>query len=409
MSQPLPYWHPAKRILFRITGLYFILYFVTNHERWFWLPVTTFLNEQLGGTSEIIVEHNGSGDSIFFYIQALAMLLLSVIVGLIWGILDRKRRSYNQALYWIWTIVRYWTAYYLIMYGFGKIFLSQFPLPYLRRLVQPYGASSPMGLAWTFIGSSPRFSIFTGVAEALSGLLLLFRPTVKAGAMLGVSVLIVIVAMNFSYDIPVKLFSTHLLLAMLFILLPEAKRITTFLFTRKTVAPSDMYMPVFVKLGPRLVRTSLKSIAILWLIVMIIQFQGRGGSYAENKKKIPLYGIYTVAYVLQNNDTIPMNPNDNEQWRRLVIEFEERAAVQHFNDSFSKYEMRIDTLKQGITMIDEKKNKTYFWYEAEGKHMVFKQGVDDDTTTIIMHRQDAEDFLLINRGFHWINERPYNR
>jgi hypothetical protein len=35
--------------------------------------------------------------------------------------------------------------------------------------------------------------------------------------------------------------------------------------------------------------------------------------------------------------------------------------------------------------------------------------VDGREVEAIMHRKDPSQFLLTNRGFHWINEYPFNR
>ena len=32
-----------------------------------------------------------------------------------------------------------------------------------------------------------------------------------------------------------------------------------------------------------------------------------------------------------------------------------------------------------------------------------------DTLEVSFTRKDEDDFLLVNRGFHWINEYPFNR
>ena len=32
-----------------------------------------------------------------------------------------------------------------------------------------------------------------------------------------------------------------------------------------------------------------------------------------------------------------------------------------------------------------------------------------DTLEVKMHTREKDDFRLINRGFHWVNEYPYNR
>jgi hypothetical protein len=60
------------------------------------------------------------------------------------------------------------------------------------------------------IGYSKPFEIFTGVCECLAGLLLIFRATSTLGAFVATTVFLNVMVMNLAYNIPVKLFSTHL-------------------------------------------------------------------------------------------------------------------------------------------------------------------------------------------------------
>src|SRR5437899_11151387 len=101
----------------------------------------------------------------------------------------------------------------------------QFPPPALDRLVQPFGDASPMGLAWTFVGASPAYEIFTGTGELLGGLLLTMQRTTLLGALVAAGVMAHVVALNFCYDVPVKLFSSHLLALALWLMIPDARRL----------------------------------------------------------------------------------------------------------------------------------------------------------------------------------------
>jgi hypothetical protein len=65
-----------------------------------------------------------------------------------------------------------------------------------------------MGLAWTFLGFSKAYNYFMGIAEAGGGLLLLFRRTAIFGVLLSMIVTSNIVAINFCFDVPVKLYSS---------------------------------------------------------------------------------------------------------------------------------------------------------------------------------------------------------
>jgi hypothetical protein len=42
-------------------------------------------------------------------------------------------------------------------------------------------------------------------------------------------------------------------------------------------------------------------------------------------------------------------------------------------------------------------------------HMIFDGSIDGQAIHMDTHLFRREDFLLVNRGFHWIQEIPFNR
>ena len=406
----ITYWHPVTRWLFRFWGVYFIIYFIFSFVTPLWQGLVNLLAPAFGIIGRVEPLSNGSGDGLFNYLQVAAMLLVAIIISMIWNIADRKRQSYNEAFYWVWTLVRYILALFMITYGVGKIYESQFPAPTLHRLVQPYGMSSPMGLAWTFMGASRPFSIFTGCSEALAGILLLFRPTVKFGAMMCISVMSVVVAMNFCYDIPVKLFSSHLLLAAVFVLSPEVPRLLKFLFTYKAIESPRMYMHPFRKVKwQHIMWIALKATLCLLITFYIITFNTEDNFYTS-KEKVPLYGLYTAQWVIHNNDTIPARLDDSTRWRYLIMQYEEMATVRYMTDTAQRFEINVDTVQHTLLMKDDEERETLYKYNliAPGKY-ILQNSKPNDTTVIVLYQNDLKKFLLINRGFHWINEVPFNR
>ena len=191
LSTPATNWSGLAKLLFRFWVLYFTIYifFNPNNE----LPLINTLYEWLnnllhkfipwfattvfGYKNEITVFTNGSGDTTYDYMLWFFGIALTTIGTIIWTLLDRKKTNYNTLYYWIRVLVRYYLFYTMISYGLFKVIKLQFPFPSLSRLVQPYGESSPMGLAWSYMGYSNSYNYFTGFAELLAGVLLLFRRT----------------------------------------------------------------------------------------------------------------------------------------------------------------------------------------------------------------------------------------
>ena len=61
--------------------------------------------------------------------------------------------------------IRFLLAAQMFYYGMAKVIPIQFMPPALTTLVQPIGAMPLSTLLWVFVGSSPLYQLFGGVAE----------------------------------------------------------------------------------------------------------------------------------------------------------------------------------------------------------------------------------------------------
>src|SRR5262249_42535112 len=110
-------------------------------------------------------------------------------------------------------------------------------------LLHTYGESSPMHLLWTFMGASDGYTWFTGAGEMLAGLLLCTRRTTLLGALVTFGVMAHVVALNFCFDVPVKLFSSHLVLMSVFLVAPDLPWLTKVFLLGRSEAPRG-YTPL---------------------------------------------------------------------------------------------------------------------------------------------------------------------
>src|SRR3546814_16968786 len=98
------------------------------------------------------------------------------------------------------------------------------PPPTLYELVKPLGEKNPVALAWSYVGLSEAFSLFTGLAAILGGALLFFRRTTTIGALMAATIMLNVLVMNLAINIPVKLSSSLLLMMARSLVLHEGKR-----------------------------------------------------------------------------------------------------------------------------------------------------------------------------------------
>ena len=108
---------------------------------------------------------------------------------------------------------------------------------------------------------------FAGGAELLGGVLLVWRRTALLGACVSVGVMLNVMLMNFCYDVPVKLFSAHLVVAGLCILQPDAGRLARMFLGTGAVAPRAVVAPPANR-AARWVRRGLKAAFVFLVLVM---------------------------------------------------------------------------------------------------------------------------------------------
>src|SRR5262245_41045985 len=137
----------------------------------------------------------------------------------------------------------YELALNMLIYGLGKIGHTQFPFPPPGRLAETFGDASPMGLLWTFMGYSTGYNIFGGAAEAIGGVLLFLRRTTTLGALILIGVLSNVVALNFCYDVSVKIGSVHLLAMAFFLAAPDLHRLVSVLVLNRPAPAVDLAWP----------------------------------------------------------------------------------------------------------------------------------------------------------------------
>lgn len=378
---------------------------------WHWL-IPAIGKNLINLEKPITIFTNGSGDTTYDYVLVLTMFLLSIVSCIIWSILDKNRKNYNTAYYWLCVLLRYFLGVIMLSYGFSKVFHLQMPYPYLSRLVQPYGDSSPMGLVWTYIGQSKAFSAVLGWSEVICGLLLFFRKTTLVGALLTLIVMGNVVAVNFCYDVPVKLFSSALELMALYLAAPYLKKIYQAFIQHKPVHINNYYQPVFTKrwqaIGIKVLKVLIIADALFYGVKGSID---QGKEYGDNAPKPPLYGIYNTELVIRNNDTIPPLTTDTSRWKQLIIQSNNYARIKLMNDTLRNYNFKIDTLKKEAVVypVWDTLNKINFSYKRDGDYLTLTGNMKSDSLFLKLKRFDERNFRLMSRGFHWINEYPYNR
>jgi uncharacterized membrane protein YphA (DoxX/SURF4 family) len=249
-------WSFARRVAFRFGVTYFGLFCLSTQILGGLFPIPKVDTPDLGTlwpmrqivfwtaarifhvTEPLVYKDSASGDKTFDWILAFCLLVCSLVTTGIWSVLDRKRDNYVTLYKWFRLFIRFALASEMILYGMVKVIPVQMPFPSLRTFVEPFGNLSPMGVLWSSIGASPAYEMFAGSAEMLAGILLVVPQTTMLGALVCLAVTIQVFMLNVTYDVPVKLFSFHLILMALFLLVPEISRLADFFLSNRSVGPS---------------------------------------------------------------------------------------------------------------------------------------------------------------------------
>jgi hypothetical protein len=329
----------------------------------------------------------GSGDTTLAYVEAFSGAVIAAAATLVWSILDRRRLRYHRLYGALHVLVRYELAAHLTLYAFYKIFPLQFRFPNLVRLMEPLGEFSPMGVLWNFMGASPAYTVFSGAAEMAAALLLFWRRTATLGAMLAVAVMLNVAALNYCYDVPVKLFSTHLLLMALFLLAPEARRVAAALLPDQPLR-----------------RRPAAVLAIKVLVVgyiLITQFYAGWSTFRDLHREVrpPLYGLYDVEQFVRNGEEV----TDSHRWRKVAIAFAPIMVVRTVNDERLRLQTRYDRARNEVTVND----RPWTYARTDAGHVELRGQFANDSMVVRLRAVDPSTLALVSRGFHWIQEYPF--
>jgi hypothetical protein len=428
-AAPAELWPSLRRLGFRFAFIYFGIYIVTTQMFWGglapmaeWEPlnmlppfrqaITWVARHLLGITEPLVIEGSGSGDKVFDWAHVCLLLGIAVFGTAIWTLFDRKRVSYSVVEDWFRLAVRLALGTTMLSYGVSKAVPLQMGYgPSLTRLVEPFGNFSPMGVLWASMGSSPAYQSFTGCTEILGGVLLLLPQTALLGALVSLGVATQIFVLNMTYDVPVKLFSFHLILLALLLILPERIRLRNFFLLNRATNPAGASVPRSRRKS-RLILAAQVCFAIYVTTAMAYGAKEGWTAYGGGAPKSLLYGIWEVEQMSVDEQSRPPLLLDDQRWRRLIFDRGNRAVFQGMNDSLATFNAKIDPGKKTIdlTKNDDPNWKATLAYDRPANGRLMLSGdMDGHRVGMELRALDRETFLLVNRGFHWVQERPFNR
>ena len=351
----------------------------------------------LGLTESAGVYQHGSGDSIGAYARLLAIVILATVVTVAWTAIDRRRERHEQLAQALRVYVRYFLGTTMLAYGAHKIFNLQFVGGRASsRMLETYGQSSPFAIAWTFMGASTAYTVFSGIAEAVGGVLLFFRRSTTMGVLVLLPVVSNVVLLNFCYDIGVKLESAHLLLMAICLLTPDMQRLASVALggAAEAVAPGIV---VASKRG-NIVRVAVKSAFIVAVIagdiLMNVEILGR------LRTRHALFGAYEV-----ESESTPKAVH--------LVMVDELNVFAMRRDDGTLQRFRIDRKSDGDSLtlrpFRNRSAKYQLSYQRpDDEHLILEGRIDDEPVALHLRKTPMPSFLLKTRGFHWVDDYPFD-
>ena len=421
-------WPAAGRIAFRFLCAYLLLFTVPGPFGYLPFAATQALSRwifegtlALSRWTQVHVfgiavpppyAFTGSADTVYRYATYLDYAVIALLATVVWTAIDRRRLNYSRLDQWLRAWVRLTLATIILGYGFAKVLPTQFSTPSLQAYAQPLGEFSPMGLLWVFMGSSTAYTVFSGLVEVIGGLCLLFRRTATLGGLILLAVMTNVTMLNFTYDVPVKIFSLNLLLMAAYIAAPDARRLlNVVLLNRATEARRAV--PLFARRWSRLAAS-----AVVALYGSYIVWAGVSGGLSSlsaartAKAASPLYGIYDVEDIRRDDTAMTPSVAHPGQWRRVIFDAGGRITIRTESDVVTRFTSKVDSARHSMTLTDRAvpgHTLVMGFEQPEDNSLILRTRIAGDPSVVRLRRFDENQFLLLNRGFNWIQERPFNR
>jgi len=135
----------------------------------------------------------------------------------------------THLLYLLRLICRYYIAYNMFSYAFGKILKSQFDLGVTTTIDENISNFNGFMLTWYYYGYSRAYGLVIATTQIVAGLLLLFRKTERLGVVLFLSFMVNILLVDIFYEIDGALWHAAKLTALgVFLLLSDWQGFKTY-------------------------------------------------------------------------------------------------------------------------------------------------------------------------------------
>jgi uncharacterized membrane protein YphA (DoxX/SURF4 family) len=352
---------------------------------------------------------SGGGEPTFAYVRYFCFAAAALFFALLFETVRRDRTDLQRWDGRLRVYLRLFLSQILFIYGWSKIFPQQFPALGPERLSETFGEASPQGLLWAFMGFSRPYMILGGVGEVLAGILLCFRRTATLGALVGLTVMTNVVALNLSYDVGVKLGSITYLLMLLWIALPDARRLADVLiFDRATAASRSReggWRP------SRVIDAGVPALALCLCVYWASSARTNAYAWGQWAERPPLYGLYDVESITSGGTNHSLVPIDTSVWERIAIG-QQRSTIRVASGRLDFFIATVDTTRRTVTFASRDQPRTTYvlhYQVPDAGRLDLSGTIEGDSVELRLLRRDERSYRLVGHRFHWATNSSENR
>jgi hypothetical protein len=369
------------------------------------LQVTDFIfGKLIGFTAKVffgktLLNTKVYSDSTSMYLLLLLLFIAAVIITLLLSRI-KKFSLYREKIFRIlYQLFVYYLVLQLLKYGADKIFKNQFYLPEPNTLFTPIGQLEKDILYWSTMGTSYSYNIFLGSLEILAAVLILINRTRLMGLLLSLGILLNVVAVNFSFDISVKLFASFLLFLNFHLLYPFSNRLCQLLLQKNiTALPATEQASVLKK-------TFIVSF-LQWFVIGIIvlevfyPFLLSGNFNGDKTPKPYLHGAYEVNYIIDGKDTLT---SSSSPVKRFFIHRDSYIIFQDQQDVMKDYKLSYDKSDTTFTITDYQFKQTVlsYTYQSTDSILNLQYFTNGKAIKLIGKAIDWRKLPALQKSFHW--------
>lgn len=338
-------------------------------------------------------------DTTAMYILILLLVVLSVIITVVLSQIKAWAKYRDRIFKFIYLLASYYLALQLFKYGLDKVFKNQFYLPEPNTLYTPMGKVPRDLLYWSSMGTSHFYNVFLGIIEALAAIFLLIKRTRLIGLLLSFFVMINIVAVNFGFDISVKVFSLILLFLNVYLLIPYLKNLYQFFFSKQgtTAYPGGEVV---------LVKNHFLSSSVKWFVIGIILLESfypfvRAGNFNGDLAKRPyLHGAYEVKEFIAGVDTLEPH---NFPFKRFFVHKDSYMIFQDQQDEMADYKLSATSKASEYLLTDYQMRQTrlQLTYNEADSLLTFQYFKGEQLNKITGKALDWRKMTALKKEFHW--------